>query len=174
MPLIRNVPSKNLVTGTESLPAMFRPSNQLRLQPSQAANPWAHGSGDFMPSFLEYRGANQVGDMGLGFKVHRRGNRTLGPKAQALPGPAPVALPTTNAQSLALGPGQPATTPQMTPAGVSEYVEAPAYQGVGAYVRSPAYQGVGAISATSPWVLGPLGLTVLGIAAYFILRKKKG
>lgn len=161
MPAVRNVPSKNLVVGTETLPPMFRPSNQLRLEPSQATNPAFHASSNFMPSFLDYRGANQVGDMGLGFKIHRRGNRTLGPKAQALKAPSPQALPTTDAASLALGPGQPASVPSSTPAGVSGYVTA------------PSYQGVGAISATSPWVLGPLGLSILGIAAYFILRKKR-
>jgi hypothetical protein len=160
MSFARNVPSKNLVIGTESLPAQFRPSNQLRLEPSRATNPAFHASTSFMPSFLEYQGANQWGDMGLGAKVQRSGNRPLGPKARQMPGPAPTRLPTTDARSLALGAGAAARVPQMSAAGVSEYVEA------------PAYQAVGGISATSPWVLGPLGLGILGIAAYFILRKK--
>lgn len=177
MAAARLIPSKNHVLAAEHIPPMFRPSNQVRLQPAQATNPALHASTSFMPSFLDYQGANQWGDMGLGQRVVKSGNRDLGPKPLMLTAPAPTALPTSNAAPVPTSNAQPATVPAIVPASVSglgavSVSRGAPMPGMGSISRGAPMPGMGALSATNPFVLGALGLGVVGVV-FLLLRKKK-
>lgn len=146
------VPTRTLVMATETQPAQFRPSNQLRLQPAKATNPATHGGTNFMPSFLDYRGPNAINDMGLGWRKSRAqmvphanhptsGWASYPSTPMVAAGTTPV--PTTNSSAL--------STPQTTPVAMA---------------------GLGALSMETLGISLGLGLVVGGAIWWFIKRKK--
>ncbi len=120
--MARYVPSKNLVLAAENRQgAQFRPSNQLRMEPSEAENPALHASSNFRPFLDEVQGPNRWGDMGLSARVDASGNRNirkLGTPPQRLNRPPIDNLTPAPPQALTV-PMYPAGTPQMERADVS-------------------------------------------------------
>jgi hypothetical protein len=145
-----NVPSKNIVSATDTAPAVFRPSNQLRLQPAQSTNPATHGGSSFMPSFLDYRGANDTGDMGLGWRRRRHTPSAKG------------ALPVVGATSIS---APPSPSPMASPS-------APAVRTTGSTTLPTPSVSPAGVGALSPTMIGGLAIGALGLVALaFIMRR---
>ena len=146
-----NIPSQNLVVASDSQPAQFRPSNQLRLEPARATNPHSHASTNFRPGFLDYRAGNYWGDMGLGWK-HRRHSHLPG---QVLPAGV------TNVPAAVGTQAQRAGATSLAPAGAAAVPAAGAQSLTAASAQPASVAGLG----ESFDQLGTLSLTSWGIIA---------
>jgi hypothetical protein len=175
MPLARVINSRNLVSATETLPAQFRPSNQLRLEHSRATNPAFHAGSSFRPGLAEYRDGNGCGDLGLGWSVARAANRRRQRTGLADDGifcapawargdtPGDNVLPTSDAQPVATQGYDRMYANSAEPANVS---------GLGALGVLPD-QLTSALGDLGELAVAPLGIAALALCAAYVLAKNK-
>ncbi len=171
----RVINSRNLVVASETQPAQFRPSNQLRLQPAQAINPALHASSNFRPGLAEYRGGNGCGDLGLGWSVARAANRKMQRTGLASDG-----------FFVAPGWARPTGDPQSTrriPTSNAELVPTQGYDQMYAQSAQPANvsgllgalpdQLTSALSGLGEVAMAPIGIAALALVGFYVLAKNK-
>ncbi len=175
MPLARVINSRNLVSATETLPAQFRPSNQLRLEQSRATNPAFHAGSNFRPGLAEYRDGNGCGDLGLGWSVARAANRRKQATGLASDGifcapqwargehTGTAMLPTSDAQLVPTQGYDRMYANSAEPANVS---------GMGALGVLPD-QLTSALGGLGELAVAPLGIAALALCAFYVLAKNK-